>query len=293
MKKTKRCCALPAAFLSGLLIILLLTSALFVPKNNAKENGMIDYKANGILGEPEQSVDVLFLGDSECYCAFIPTYLLERYGITSYNCGTAVQNLYYTREFLKKAFEKQTPKVVVLETNAIFREFSFVATIVNKFDQWLPVFRYHDRWKQFGAKDLNFSGAVYTHREDAKGYRRHNKSAPASSGDYMADTDETKYVSFQNRTFVKDFRDYCEKRGAKLILVSTPSTVNWNMKRHNGIAILAENLELDYFDLNLKTSPVQIDWSKDTWDKGDHMNWSGACKVTDWLGSYLKSSGLA
>ena len=281
-----------AAFLSGLAVLLLLTSKILVPKNNAKENGMLDPSANGILGEPEQTIDVLFLGDSECYSAFIPLRLWEKHGITSYNCGTALQNLYYTEEFLEKAFQKQSPKVVVLETNAIFRDFSVGASAVHKFKQWFPVFQYHDLWKRLKPGEVHLSDAVFTHKEDAKGYIWDNKVAPASPNDYMAPTQEIQSVSVRNYAYVKDFRDFCEKHGAKLILVSTPSTVNWNMKRHNGIQKLAEELELHYFDLNEPKSPVKIDWAKDTRDKGDHMNYAGACKVTDWLGKHLIETGL-
>lgn len=276
-----------AAFLSGLAVLLLLTSKIIVPKNNAKENGILDPSANGILGEPEQTIDVLFLGDSECYSAFIPLRLWEKHGITSYNCGTALQNLYYTEEFLEKAFQKQSPKVVVLETNAIFRDFSVGASAVHKFNQWFPVFQYHDRWKHLKPGEINLTDAAYTHKENAKGYVRYNEVSPAKPGDYMAPTQETEPVSVRNYAYVKDFRDYCNKHGARLILVSTPSTVNWNMKRHNGIRKLADELQVDYYDLNGSTAPVQIDWSKDTRDKGDHMNHTGACKVTDWLGDYL------
>ena len=288
MKYGVRC----AAFLSGLTVLLLLTSKILVPKNNAKENGILDPAANGILGEPEQTIDVLFLGDSECYSAFIPLRLWEKYGITSYNCGTALQNLYYTEEFLEKAFQKQSPKVVVLETNAVYRDFSMGASAVHKFNQWFPVFQYHDRWKQLKPGEINFSDASYTHKDNAKGYIRHNEISPVNPGEYMAPTEEIQLVSVRNYAYVKDFRDYCEKHGAKLILVSTPSTVNWNMKRHNGIRKLADELQLDYYDLNGSTSPVQIDWSKDTRDKGDHMNYTGACKVTDWLGDCLKRTKL-
>ena len=61
MVKTKRVLAL-VGFLAGLLGILVGLSALFVPKNNMSEFGMEEVTANGILGERENSIDVLVLG---------------------------------------------------------------------------------------------------------------------------------------------------------------------------------------------------------------------------------------
>ena len=58
MVKTKRVLAL-VGFLAGLLGILVGLSALFVPKNNMSEFGMEEVTANGILGERENSIDVL------------------------------------------------------------------------------------------------------------------------------------------------------------------------------------------------------------------------------------------
>ncbi len=37
---------------------------------------------------------------------------------------------------------------------------------------------------------------------------------------------------------------------------------------------------------------VPIDWKKDTYDKGNHLNQSGAEKVTKCIGQYLSESRL-
>ena len=48
-------------FFIVLLIILKLLSYPFRPKNNSEEFGMHDERANGILGEPDNTIDVIKL----------------------------------------------------------------------------------------------------------------------------------------------------------------------------------------------------------------------------------------
>ena len=45
--------------------VLAAASHVVMPKNNQAEFGQIDASANGVMGEPANSIDVLFLGDSE------------------------------------------------------------------------------------------------------------------------------------------------------------------------------------------------------------------------------------
>ena len=121
--------------ISAVLFIAILASLLmgfsFIMKP-AKVNALEDPLTNGILSEKKNTIDVVFLGDSECYSTFIPLKIWKEHGITSYVCGTSDQVLSFSYELLIKSMKKQDPKVVVLETNAIFREVTSTKAFLNK-----------------------------------------------------------------------------------------------------------------------------------------------------------------
>ena len=105
----------------------------------------------------------------------------------------------------------------------------------------------------------------------------------------MHPTDKAASIALVNQYYVKAIKELCDRHGAQLLLVSTPSPVNWSYERHNGIQKFAEELGCDYVDLNLES--LGIDWTKDTFDKGDHLNHFGSVKVTSFLADYLRDRG--
>ena len=96
-------CVLFVAILLGLLQV---SSLVFQPKSNDKAAGIHYPRANGIFSEPKDSIDAVFIGDSEVYHSFIPLNIWRDYGITSYDVSSPSQKLVYSMEFLKKTFRK-------------------------------------------------------------------------------------------------------------------------------------------------------------------------------------------
>lgn len=289
----KKIIAKSILFLLILFLILLILSRIFIPKNNTLEAGIFSrkFRQAGILAEPKNTIDVIITGDSESYTSYVPLEAWKEHGYTSYVCGASGQKLPEIMSFMQQALEKQQPKIILLETNTIHRKASLKTPVAEIAKRILPIIEYHDRWKSLNANDY-FGKIEYTSLHEFKGFYYKTKIKSAKNKEYMKETNSIKEVNDLNKLYIKTMKEYCDSRGIKLILYSCPSSFNWNMKKHNGIEKLAQELDLEYIDLNLKQDEIKIDWTKDTRDKGDHLNYTGALKVTKYLGKYLSEKNL-
>lgn len=272
-------------FAAGLLVLLCLLSQLVRPKDNREDFGMGEMKANAILTEREGSIDVVAVGDSECALAISPMAIWQAQGIASYNCGTAGQYLYESYNYLCQAFEKQEIRLVLLDTNVIFRECDREDWLFSKLERRLPVFFYHNRWKSMRAEDLG--PVAYTWRDEYKGWMFYTESEPYCGGEYMIPTDAVREIPDCNMTCLEEIVRLCSREGAELLFVSTPGPLNWDYESHNAVQALAEQWEIPYLDMNLLADEIGIDWETETKDAGDHLNYLGAEKASFYLGRYL------
>lgn len=91
-----------------------------------------------VSSQPKNSLDVLFLGDSEAYSGFVPMALWKDTGIASFVCASVDQKPYETEDFLREALKNQSPKVVVLEANVLYRAYSTQDLLVPKLQALFP-----------------------------------------------------------------------------------------------------------------------------------------------------------
>ncbi len=291
--KTHRNLLKCTGFLLGLVILLIIISFFFQRKDGlyVYDSLSVSVKTADIKAEPDNSLDVLFFGDSESYAAFSPRHLYSKYGYTSYVCGTAAQKVCDTYAILKDVFETQSPKVIVLETNCLFRDLKSKEEnpdlVMNYLTDTLPVFANHTAWKKAARKLLPKSRDE--RRRKQKGFIVRKNVIPYKGGKYMKKTKKKKTVKKDISSYLEQIITLCEENQAELLLVSTPSPKNWNYKKHNGVKEWADSHSIDYIDLNLDKG-IKINWNKDTKDGGDHLNLNGAKKVTSFMGEYFRAN---
>lgn len=234
--------------------------------------------------EPEDTIDVLILGDSLSYAGISPMQMWNSYGLTSFVAAQSGQNIQESYYMLKKAYENQHPKIVVLETNVIFRPQKGIQGITMSLAAmgcyYFPVFAYHDIWKAF-VTDKEYP------EENYKGFQFREVINPYTGGDYMKETKGKERITEMVLGYLDKIQALCRKNHSQLVLASTPSPMNYNYKKYNALKNYAEKKGLDYVDMNLRVEELGIDWELDSLDMGDHLNLSGASKVSSFMGRYL------
>ena len=234
--------------------------------------------------EPKDSLDVIIVGDSLTYSSVSPLQLWKAHGFTSYVCGQWGQKIIETEDMLKTALRKQKPRVVILETDVLFRAQMDARHLNDGIETglkyYMPVFRGHDIWKFLVMKKEykleNYKGFVL--RTDVKPYEK---------GDYMKKNKKEVKLQDTVLTHMENIINLCEKSGAELVLLGTPSPLNYSYSRSKSVSEYAREKSLVWLDMNYLLKEIGINWKTDSLDEGDHLNFSGAEKVTKYLGKYL------
>ena len=276
-----------------LIVLIGILSVVFNGGDLAARGSVIYYdrRIAELSNEQEGQIDVLFVGDSLCGAGFCSPSLYRDYGITSYNAGKEMQKPVETYYCIKEAIKKQPVKVVMLETHGLLRK-------LDGLDPWgyglseavmyrLPFLKYHSFWKFCtDGRSIRkyFKGFIVD--ETVEGYE-----GPVPY--YDPEDPDTYPMPWYNRYMLTKIRKLCESNGVKLVLVGTVSPKCYNTQVHRRFEKEAQQLGVDFYDLNCELDKMDIDWKNDFYDDGEHLNVFGAEKATDPLGVYLsKECGL-
>ena len=313
----KRYVLLTSTLVIGLAVLYLL-QALLMPKymDKTKEGALIgEYYANA--GDN----DVVFIGDCEVYENFSPITLWEQYGITSYIRGSAQQLIWQSYYLMEETFRYETPKVMVFNVLSMKYDTpestgrqsqreaynrmtldtmkwssskwnAILASMTEEERQWeamatylFPILRYHDRWSQLTQEDFTY----WFHRDRVShnGYLMQTGVKPYA--DAYAEPPLADYQFGENSWHYLDkMVQLCAEHGSQLVLIKAPSlSPVWWPEWEEQIVTFAEENGLLYINMLTSQEEIGIDWSRDTYDAGLHLNVWGAEKASRWLGKIL------
>ncbi len=257
--------------------------------------------------------EVIFIGDCEVYANFSPLVMYETYGITSYVRGTSQQLIWQSLGILKETLKYETPKVVVYNVNAM-RYDKPVSEAYNRLTldnmKWsqekidmindsmmeeesflsyvFPILRYHSRFSELTKEDFTylFKKKKITHN----GFLINKNIKPSKS---LPTKKRLPSYTFKDNVYnyLDEMVKICKENNIKLVLIKAPSLYPyWYDEYENQIVEYAENNNLDYYNLKSVADKIGIDYNKDTYDGGLHLNLSGATKLSNYFGYILKNN---
>lgn len=267
----------------------------------------------GLYKQEKDSIDVLVLGDSSTYRSINPAIFWEDSQLTSYVVGASaarIQTLYY---LLEEALKKQTPKLVVVETNCLFnkRKYSlgnrrkvvdnmklsknklnmindevFHFTKRQKLSMLFPVSLYHNRYNEITKDDV--ISTIKGVDSEYNGFVMNTKRKPAKKNPNYMNKVSNDVLDETSKTYLNKIEELCKERNVPLMYLKVPGIREWNKTKNELMMNYTMEKGIPYFDMNFNMANP-IDWSVDTMDKGVHLNTYGAYKATQELSMYIRN----
>ena len=254
--------------------------------------------------------NVVFIGDCELYENVSPVFLWENFGINSYIRGSAQQLIWQSYYLAEETIKTEHPDIIVfnvlsMKYNKPQKEAynrmtldgmkwssskvgSINASMTEEehfIDYVFPLLRYHRRWSDLSSEDLTYLG----HRDKVtfNGYYMRVDVKPAENvpeGKPLAD-----YQFGDNAyAYLDKLTKLCKDNDVQLILVKAPTLYPyWYDQWEEQIVDYAAANDLPYINFLDLQDEMGIDWSKDTYDGGLHLNLAGAEKMSQYLGKVL------
>ena len=254
--------------------------------------------------------EVIFVGDCEVYANFSPMELYRQAGITAYVRGTPQQLIWQSYYILEETFTYETPKVVVLNVNAM-RYSEPVSEAYNRLTidnmRWsaskvgiiqasmteeetflsyvFPILRYHSRFDELTGEDFTF--LFQNLYSTYNGYQMHKEVNPVESLPTKRALSNYQFGDICYE-YLDRIRELCEEHGTSLVLVKAPSVYPyWYDEYDEQMEAYAEEYGLNFYNFLDVTDEIGIDYSTDTYDSGLHLNLSGATKLSTYFAGIL------
>ena len=272
-----------------------------------------DGRLIGEYYDSAQNHDVVFIGDCEVYENISPVTLWQEYGISSYLRGSPQQLIWHSYYLMAETLEYEKPDAFVFNVLSMkygepqSEAYNRMALDGMKWSQHkvdainasmmedetfasylFPLLRYHSRWSELKWEDFQYAFADtpqlsingYLMRIDVDGI------AELRTGKRLTDYTLPEVCW----DYLDKMRVLCEENGVELILMKAPTGTSqwcWYEEWDAMVEEYAQKHGLAYYNFLENTEEIGIDFMTDTYDKGGHLNLSGAEKLSRYFGQIL------
>lgn len=321
MKTQTRLLIRITGFLLILFLLFQLISSILMEKWTAFNTIAETYITDQYNHLEHNSVELAVLGSSQTVAGFSGIHLLEQFGIRSFSPSTSNQPMICTCYYAKQMMKTQQLKAAVIDVSMLYENvfptgfrrvadtapFSIdkIKLILNhssyliKQSGWkknmrtiwsyfFPVMQYHDRWESLTKTDFGQDECgPFVFRGNTSHIERQSvtdiilEDKPDSSADELPNENQLYWF--------REMIDAFHQAGIPVLLIKTPK-YDWTPSRFRGARALAEEYGLDYLDFNTRElfDAAGLNTEQD-FSNPEHLNYSGAIKLTDYIGEYLSS----
>ncbi len=270
-------------------------------------------QAREFYAQPEDTIDVAFVGASHAHCVINTATLWEEYGIASYDYSAAEQPLWITCDYLKELCKYQKPKLIVLDLfapahfhedyqyNYLYESVDGFRFSANKLSflraacEWdhlssvFPTFlNWHAHYEELTDEDWDYFTRSKRERAAYKGYRPYYSASTQERP--VHDVQTGGGLSAKSEEYLKRIIDYTQEQEIPLLLAVIPfiSTDEDEMVFRR-IQEVAYGTEAAFRNFNEYYDEIGLDFENDFYDYS-HLNYRGGTKFTKWLGAELLAS---
>lgn len=250
------------AFLLIFCVLLSLLTLILLPN---KDHTTESTQVRGFYEEPEDTVDVLFLGSCNMYSSISPVLLYEEYGITGYAMCCPDQEMSTSYYYIKEALKSQKIKTVCIEslfftnTNGASREhynrfaLDYMPLSLNKIklasvvakseaelmkkydptapDELLTFFTYiFPALRYHGRTDFSFDDITFFFKTNfynfyKGGFPQYNYTT--NDGNYYSKVFNGDCINETTRKYFPMIKKLCEENDINLMIAKSPNPARW------------------------------------------------------------------
>lgn len=297
------------------LLVMMLAIFLFLQWFLIRTSPTTETHIRNFFKEPENSMDVGFIGASELYADYSPPLAYAKYGYTGYNfCFEGAPGQLYN-PMIDVFLDRQSPQLLVIEINGYLYKEDFAKRDVNyqrfienlplserkieiindyvdedkRINHYLPIVAYHSNWK---SPVFQTGRALTRIKESFEDY-----SLTKSLGTRTTSNSQKAIMRrFGKKAQITDWGiselektvQYCKDKGIENVLfIRAPHKAKLPRKSVKRVREVIESAGYDFLNCERMVSDeIGIDEDSDYYND-DHLNPFGCEKFTDYLGNYI------